>query len=76
MLSKQEIIEIHLAHQFCTCPLCIRDSKIIAEAQHKADLEEWKREKQEMWNDLCKHLEDVEEDITDLEELKDKWGIE
>jgi len=40
------------------------------------DQKEWKREKQEMWNDLCKHLEDVEEDITDLEELKHKWGIE
>ena len=50
--------------------------KLIALNMHKADLEDFQKQKQEMWNDLCKHLEDVEEDITDLEELKHKWGIE
>ena len=82
MLSEKEICKIICSNPpACTCTdncpinFTIETVHKACEAQHKADLEEWKREKQEMWKELLTALQG-REPIEALKIIRHKWGIE
>lgn len=82
MLSEQQICKIVCSNPpACTCTdncpirFTIESVHKAVEAQHKADLEDFEKQKQEMWDQLCELLEANEEDITDLDTLKETWGL-
>ena len=60
-----------------SCGVCGKPMTVIKcnDCQHKADLEEWKREKQEMWKELLTALQG-REPIEALKIIRHKWGIE
>ena len=59
----------------------LMSARTLCEAQHKADLEDFQKQKQEMWSQLIVELafylamsdQEIEEELKDL---KHKWGIE
>lgn len=88
MLSEKEICKIICSNPpACTCtdncPICFSIKSVgkAVEAQHKADLEDFQKQKQEMWLDLWERFGDGGSyhfpGCNDaLAELQDKWGIE
>ena len=80
MLSEQAREKFILRHREHYGSMVIDEVDVdvngLLEAQHKADLLEFQKQKQEMWNEIVGRPIMISEGTKKCEDFKHKWGIE